>query len=253
MERIQSRTNPLMSHVRKLVSSASYRREQGEFVCDSPKLLAEALQYGGLLRTVIATDGTDIPSLPPDVRTVFVPPDVMRTVAPSKTPQGCLSVCAVPDRPLPQVLTGRRYLALDSVQDPGNVGTILRTADAFGADGVFLLDGCASLWQPKTVRATMGAVFRVPAWQCGAETFGTLCRRSSLPLYGAALRDDAQDVRAAELSRFAVAIGSEGHGLSAHVLSLCDGVWKIPMGERCESLNAAIAAAVILWEAFRTA
>ncbi|MBQ6206762.1 MAG: RNA methyltransferase [Oscillospiraceae bacterium] len=251
MERVTSRTNPLIAHARKLAASAPYSRTAGEFVCDGPKLLREALSHGVAVRTVICADGTEIPPLPSGVRTVSVPPDLMETVSPSKTPQGVLCVCATPERPLPETLSGRLYLVLDGVQDPGNVGTMLRTADAFGADGAFLLNGCAGLWRPKTIRAAMGATFRVPAWTCTAAELSALLRRSALPLYGAALRPDAKTMGDTDLSRCAVAIGSEGNGLSEEILSLCDAAFKIPMREHCESLNAAIAAAVILWEAAR--
>ncbi|MFR3923302.1 MAG: TrmH family RNA methyltransferase [Dysosmobacter welbionis] len=78
-------------------------------------------------------------------------------------------MCGLPGRTLPEQLTGRRYVVLDGVQDPGNVGTILRTADAFHADGLFLVNACADLYNPKTVRASMGAVFRCPVWTCGLE------------------------------------------------------------------------------------
>ena len=251
MERITSRNNPLAAHARKLAASAPYSRSAGEFVCDGFKLLREALAHGVDVRAVLCADGAELPPLPPHVRTVSVPPDIMDAVSPSKTPQGVLCVCAIPERPLPESLGGRCYLVLDGVQDPGNVGAMLRTADAFGADGVFLLNGCAGLWRPKTLRATMGAAFRVPAWTCAAAELKTLLRRSALPLYGAALRPDAQDVRDMDFTRFAVAIGSEGNGLSEEVLSMCGGAFKIPMREHCESLNASIAAAVILWEAAR--
>lgn len=251
MERVTSRTNPLIAHARKLVSSASYSRKECAFVCDGPKLLREALSHGVTVQAVICTDGIDPPPLPPGTRTVSVPPDLMETVSPSKTPQGVLGVCAIPERPLPETLSGRLYMVLDGVQDPGNAGTILRTADAFGADGAFLVNDCAGLWRPKTIRATMGAAFRFPAWNCTTAELSALLQRSALPLYGAALRPDATDVRDADLSRCAVAIGSEGNGLSEEMLSLCDGAFQIPMREHCESLNAAIAAAVILWEAAR--
>lgn len=259
MERIASRSNPLIAHVRKLASSGAYRRECGAFVCDGPKLLREALLYGGILQAVLYTDGAEgfctnsaeLPPIPSNVRVAAVPPDIMRTVSPSKTPQGVLCVCAIPDRPAPQSLSGRRYVVLDAVQDPGNVGTILRTADAFGADGAFLLDGCASVWNPKTIRATMGAAFRAPSWNVSAAELGELLRRSEIPLYGAALGPDARNIRDVDFSKCAVAIGSEGRGLSETVLSMCAGTFRIPMNPRCESLNAAIAAAVILWEAAR--
>ena len=253
MERITARTNPLLTHIRRLASSGSYRRSCGEFVADSPKLLAEALLWGAELVSVVCTDGFALPELPDGARTVQVPEEVMAALSPAKTPQGVLAVCAIPDAPLPAGLTGRRYVLLDGVQDPGNVGTILRTADAFFADGVFLVNGCADLYHPRTIRASMGAVLRCPAWVCGAAEASALLRSSGIPLYGAALRQDSLDVRDGDYTRAAAAIGSEGRGLSPEVLNLCDATVCIPMHPHCESLNAAAAAAVVLWEMARPA
>ena len=251
METITSRQNPLCTHLRKLSSSAAYRRQCGEFLCDSPKLLQEALLWGSELHTVVVTAGTEAPPLPKGVRLVEVPADVMRSVSPMETPQGTLFICAIHTEPLPEMLTGRRYVVLDTLQDPGNVGTILRTADAFHADGMFLVNGCADLYNPKTLRATMGAVFRCPVWTVGAEELSALLKRNGIPLYGAALREDTLDARAVDYNRCAIAIGSEGRGLTEGVLALCDRTIKIPMSEHCESLNAAAAATVLLWEAAR--
>ena len=251
METITSRQNPLCTHLRKLSSSAAYRRQCGEFLCDSPKLLQEALLWGSELHTVVVTAGTEAPPLPKGVRLVEVPADVMRSVSPMETPQGTLFTCAIHTEPLPETLAGRRYVVLDTLQDPGNVGTVLRTADAFHADGMFLVNGCADLYNPKTLRATMGAVFRCPVWTVGAEELSALLKRSGVPLYGAALREDTLDARQADYSRCAIAIGSEGRGLTEGVLALCDQTIKIPMSEHCESLNAAAAATVLLWEAAR--
>ena len=245
METITSRQNPLCTHLRKLSSSAAYRRQCGEFLCDSPKLLQEALLWGSELHTVVVTAGTEAPPLPKGVRLVEVPADVMRSVSPMETPQGTLFTCAIHTEPLPETLAGRRYVVLDTLQDPGNVGTILRTADAFHADGMFLVNGCADLYNPKTLRATMGAVFRCPVWTVGAEELSALLKKSGIPLYGAALREDTLDARAADYSRCAIAIGSEGRGLTDAVLAVCDRTIKIPMSEHCESLNAAAAATVL--------
>ena len=151
----------------------------------------------------------------------------------------------------PAELAGGRYLLLDGVQDPGNVGTIWRTADAFGADGLILCGGCADPWNPKTVRATMGAVFRLPVYECPLETAAERLSAAGLPLYAAALRDDTVDVREIPLGSCAVAIGSEGRGVSQEALELCSRTLRIPMAETCESLNAAAAAAVLLWEGAR--
>jgi TrmH family RNA methyltransferase len=229
----------------------SYRRKSGEFLCDSPKLLEEALLWKGGLRTVVCTENAALPVLPAGVRQVTVPSDVMRSISPAETPQGELSVCTMRERALPEKLDGKRYVVLDGVQDPGNVDTILRTADAFHADGVILVNACADLYNPKTVRATMGAVFRCPVWTCDADALRTLLTASELPLYGAALRADTLDARTVDYSRCAIAIGSEGKGLSAAMLDRCDQTVLIPMQAHCESLNAAIAATVLLWEAAR--
>lgn len=251
MESITSRANGLCTHLRKLAASSSYRRRCGEFLCDNPKLLEEALLWGGDLHTVVCTHPETLPALPEGVRRVQVPADVMKSVSPTEMPQGVLAVCGLFSRPLPEKLEGRRYVVLDGVQDPGNVGTILRTADAFHTDGLFLVNGCADLYNPKTVRATMGAVFRCPVWSCKSEEVLELLERSGLPLYGAALRDDTADVRDVDYRRCAVAIGSEGRGLSAQMLQGCTRTVRIPMSAHCESLNAAAAAAVLLWEAAR--
>ena len=251
MEHITSRQNALMTHIRKLNASRAYRRASGEYLCDGVKLLEEALRWNAPLKTVVLSEGVDAPVLPSGVRAVRVPADVMRSISPMETPQGALFTVRLPDTALPEMLTGAHYLVLDGVQDPGNVGTILRTADAFRADGLFLVNACADLYNPKTVRATMGAVFRCPVWSCGVEELRALLTASGLPLYGAALRADTVDARTLEYGRCAIAIGSEGKGLSWEMLAACDQTALIPMSEHCESLNAAAAAAVLLWEAAR--
>ena len=251
MERITSRTNALMTHVRKLAASASYRRKSGEFLCDGYKLLREARLWHADVTTIIFSDETEPPEADAKTRLVQVPADVMRSIAPSDTPQGVLFLCRMAAAPLPERLTGKHYVVLDGVQDPGNVGTILRTADAFDCDGMFLVGPCADLYSAKTVRATMGAVFRRPVWRCTAAEVKTLLADSGIPLYGAALRDDTVDARSVDYGCAAVAIGSEGRGLSDEMLSLCGRTIRLPMSERCESLNAAVAASVLLWEMYR--
>lgn len=249
MEHITSRHNPLMGHIRRLAGSAAYRRATGEFLCDSPKLLQEALLWQAEITAVVTI--SPLPRLPEHIRQVQVPEDVMASISPVKTPQGVLFTCRLPQLPLPQTLTGRRYVLLDGVQDPGNVGTILRTLDAFDADGLLLTGGCADPYGWKAVRSSMGAVFRRPIYSDTPEELAALLHRSGLPLHGAALREDTVDARQADYTRCTLAIGSEGRGLSREVLDLCDQTIRIPMSDRCESLNAAIAAAVLLWESWR--
>ena len=250
-ERITSRRNPLLEQVRRL-DTAALRRKAGVFLCDSPKLVGEAVQHGVSVQCVIAADGVAFPEgLPENVRRVTVPADVMASVSPMPTPQGMLALCALPDMAAPARLSPGRYVVLDGVQDPGNVGAVLRTADAFGCTGALLLPGCADPYSLKTLRASMGAVFRLPVYAVETEQLPGLLAAAGLPLYGTALRHDTVDVRRCDLRRCALVIGSEGQGVSDEVLSLCRETLRIPMNPHCESLNAAAAAAVLLWEAYR--
>ena len=251
MEQITSRKNPLITHIRKLTTDRAYRRECGEYLGDGVKLLAEAVRWGAPLTCVIHTVGSTLPAIPDGIRVVQVPEDVMESISPMKTPQGALFLCGVPERELPDRLDGQRYLVLDGLQDPGNVGTIWRTADALGADGLILTGECADPWNHKTVRATMGACFRLPVYEVKRQDLPALLERSGLPLYATALREDTLDLRDADFNRCAVVIGSEGRGVSEEMLSVSEKTLKIPMRDRCESLNAAAAATVVLWEMAR--
>ena len=247
-EHITSRQNPLLVHIRKLASSRSYRKTCGEFVAEGTKLLEEAAKWWPDLRTVVCREGVTLRNLPDMVRVVTVPEDVLKSISTVDTPQGAMFVCGLPEKTKAELIPGT--LLLDGIQDPGNLGTMLRTADALGVP-VALLDGCADPYSFKTVRASMGAVFRMPVWCTDAAAMGQRLTAAGLPLYGAALRDDTEDVRALDLRRCAIAIGSEGRGLTEQVLAMCDKTVRIPMREHCESLNAAMAAAVLLWEAYR--
>ena len=113
MERITSRTNPLLTHIRRLAASGSYRRQCGEYLGDSPKLLQEALLWKAELVCVVHTGAAELPPLPADVRMVEVPADIMTSVSPMKTPQGVLFTCRISARALPEKLTGRRYAVLE--------------------------------------------------------------------------------------------------------------------------------------------
>ena len=250
MERITSRRNPLITHIRKLNTSRAYRREQGLFVAEGPKLLSEALRWGAEIPCLVQAEGERFP-VPEGAKGYEVPGDLLAYLSDTTTPQGVVFLCRMPARVPPETPGPGRYLVLDGVQDPGNVGTIWRTADALGAQGVFLLEGCADPFSPKTVRASMGACFRLEVWETTLEGLTACLGRGNIPLYAAALGENTADVREIDWVVSAAVIGSEGRGVSPQVAAACRRTVRIPMRERCESLNAAVAAAIVLWEGAR--
>ncbi len=251
-ERITSRQNPLVLHIRRLGAERKYRKKQGAFLVEGDKLVGEALRWLGSPEVLVYTEGHRPPEgLGPETRLVEVPAELMAHLSTVETPQHLLAVCPLPEAALPERLSAGSYLVLDGVQDPGNVGTIWRTADAFGADALILLPGCADPFSPKTVRASMGACFRLPVWAAELDELTGRLDQAGISLWATALRDDTADVRAVSLQGTAVVIGSEGRGVSDRTLACCAGTVKIPMRTRCESLNAAVAASVVLWEMAR--
>lgn len=242
---ITSRRNPLLMHTKKLLTSRAYREKCGEFAADGVKLLAEAAHWYAGLHTVIAEQGVELCQLSEAVRVVRVPRDVMQSISLMDAPQGAIFLCRMPQTVTP-VLT-RGTLLLDAVQDPGNLGTILRTADALEVP-VVLLDGCADAYNPKTVRASMGAVFRTQPVCMTRQMAIDACRAAQIPLYVTAMSEDALDLRQCALAEGAVVIGSEGQGISQPLMDAAQRKLIIPMSPRCESLNAAVAATIVLWQ-----
>lgn len=248
MEQIRSRKNQYILHLRALAKSADARREAGEYVCDGEKLLREALQFGAEVTSVLWREAAF--SLPDGIAQYAADAELVEYASPLMHSPGPVFTVRIPAMHLPEPL--RRVIVLEGVQDPGNVGTVIRTANALGMDAVVLTGACADLYGPKTVRAAMGALFRQPVLTCTLDELMQLLRANGLKLYGAALTDTAQDLRCVPLTPAAVAIGSEGRGLSAQLLAQCDGQIIIPMQPGAESLNAAVAAAVVMWEIART-
>ena len=243
-QRITARKNPLIQQVRRLVSSRKERQQTGLFVADGTKLLAEAVRWWPGLDTVILTDGVEA-DVPEGVRIVRVPEEIMAYISPMETPQGALFLCRLPEKV--KFVPKEGMLLLDGIQDPGNIGTILRTADALEIP-VVLLEGCADPYSHKVVRASMGAVFRTGVLQSTWAEVQAACKAAGIPVAVTALSDRAQDIRTADLKKMAVVIGSEGRGVRQKILDAADAELIIPMNQHCESLNAAIAAAIVMWQ-----
>jgi TrmH family RNA methyltransferase len=230
---ITSRQNPIVRRLRRLGADAAFRRELGLYAADGYKLLEDALRSGIVPETLAEAGGAGLPKLP-DTQVISVTPSLMEYISPLDAPQGVFFTIKIPQPPKPEK---GRWLLLDRVQDPGNAGAILRTAEAFGLEGVLLTPGCADLFSLKAVRAAMGATFRLPA---GAAEFPL-----ALPLIAADMGGDGELCFPKDCI---IALGSEGQGLSEEIRRLAGRTVSIPMAGKAQSLGVAAAAAVICWE-----
>lgn len=276
-EVITSRQNPFVKELCAL-SEKKAREKSGLFRFDGLKLCEEAIKTGVPV-TAIAVRESSAPrvwewlaerfggaGIPEGVRVRIVADGVFEKISEEKSPDGIICVAKALDKfhkittinNIPEFLAEfstdngePKILFLSEVRDPGNVGTILRTAAAFGIECVLLSKDCADLYQPRTLRAAMGAIFRIPTLRVdgsGADACRVL-REMGRNVYATALDDSAEELGSFPLSRGDVfVIGNEGHGLSGEMISACTHSVYIPMEKGSESLNAAMAATVCMWE-----
>lgn len=244
---IKSRQNPKVKHMRKLAGSRKYREQCSELLCDGEKLLGEALRQGAEIRCVMYA-GYDTPDLPHGTDLFLVSMDIIEYISSMDNPQRLVFSCEMPKNWVQR--DGRGVIVLENLQNPGNLGAIIRSADAFNMQKVILLEGCTDLYSPKTLRAAMGAVFRQPVQPMSYDELESWLCETKMPLLGAALSDNADELSEADISNAAVAIGSEGGGLSERLLDMCSKTIMIPMNPDCESLNAAVAASIFMWEIY---
>ena len=257
-ERITSLKNPRILAWRSL-KDAKGRRAHEAFLVEGQRMAGEALASAFPLEALLLREDYLSPgSLPAFFRdhglekeppVFFLPEHVFAAVCDTKTPQGIAAVLRIQPRPL----SGRRFIALDGLQDPGNVGTILRTADAAGFDGVLLSPDCADVFSPKVLRATMGSIFRVGLAfppdlafrlsELKTEGFSVLSSQlDGTPFY------DRENV----MERLVLVVGNEGNGVSEAVRQVATHHLCLPMRGGAESLNAAIAAGIMMYELVRS-
>lgn len=252
MIEIQSRQNAALKHLARLGRERKYRRSTGEMLCEGEKMLGEALRSGAKLKTVLVRDSWDSPLVKEAEEqgaSLYSAPDALFKLASEvETPQNVIFSCEQPQWTADALDGAGQVLLLDGLQDPGNLGTILRTAEAFALGAVVLCEGCADPFSPKVVRSTMGAVFRLPCVTLPLAEAAERLHRNGLPLYSTALHEDSVPLSSVSLSKAAVIIGSEGKGVTEQALRLSDRRVIIPMKGRAESLNAGVAAAIVIYE-----
>ena len=245
MKKLSSKSNPVCFHMRKLGKSKSYRDEHKEFICDGFKLLHEAVSCDAKIDTVLTSEFFDI-RLPKETRVYLADNDIIESVSPLSNPQGVVFSCRYKETESCDFNKGTHIL-LDTVQDPGNVGTIIRCANAFGIKSVILAGASADIYNPKTIRATMGALFMQKFFYISKNEIDAL-KESGVRFIGASNDANATDIKNADLNNVVIILGNEGKGISERLLGLCDSMIRIPLSPECDSINVAAAASIIMWE-----
>ena len=253
METITSRDNAKIKYACAVRDSEKQRAADGVFFAEGPKLILE-LCKSCAPAAVYATEAAlaRTPALAAlDGVTTRVVPHVAEKLAGTKSSQGVFALLQTPAPPTHLLHSARRLLALEGVQDPGNVGTLLRSAAAFGFDGVLLGPGCAAPFAPKTLRASMGAAGRLPVLTVpDLPAALTALRGRGVTCLAAALYHSRplDEVGTDFPGGLCLVIGSEGQGLTDAAVAACDAAVRIPMTELVESLNAGVAGSVLLWQ-----
>ena len=247
---ITSSSNPRVRQILLLNSKARARRESGLFTAEGRKLYGEAPASWREGVFVSASYGEEHPDIVQEAGAEIVEDRIFARMCDTKTPQGILSLLRIPSYSREDLLRKKDpfLLVLEDLQDPGNVGTILRTAEAAGVDGIILSRNTVDLFAPKTVRATMGTIYRMPFLieEDLVETVQWL-KAKGIRSYAAHLKGQQSYSLADFGGGTAIFIGNEGRGLSDALSAAADQLLKIPMEGRVESLNAAVAAAILMY------
>ena len=257
MVEITSKDNLLIKKILKLNSSAKQRKKLGIFVVEGLRISLDAMlsncQIDALLLTEKAINKysekleklIEYSSV-----TYIVKESIFNSISETETPQGVLCVIKALDKKslFDTIKDNGKFLALDGIQDPSNLGTILRTAEAVGIDGVILSKDCCDIYSPKVVRGSMGAVFRLPCITVNTIR-DFLLEHKNVKSFASVVDNVAEKINEINFSNPCIAIvGNEGNGVKQETLEACDKKFTIPMLGRAESLNASVAASIIMWE-----
>jgi len=254
---LTSRDNPLVKEIVKLLSDAKFRRKSGRFAIEGARLCEDAARSNVRITAALATlsaaqrYAAQWQVIRQAAACVYTISDaVAKHLSDTDAPQGVFCVCEAAEQEL-LVREDGVYLALEDMQDPGNLGTVIRTAEAFGADGLLLSKGCCDRYNPKVLRASMGGVFRLPMQVCDDLTETLSALSQTMPVLACVVDSDAAPIMTVPKNGAVAVIGNEGNGLTAQAVEACNARVTIPMAGRAESLNASMAAGVVLWELCR--
>ena len=246
LQLIESTKNERVKAWKKLHTKKG-RQKARAFLIEGDHLIEEALKEKQRIATIIIDEKRkhvpfDIQAIP----VVKVTHRVFQEISETDTPQGIIAVCHMPEEHEMKLNKGK-YLLVDEVQDPGNVGTLIRTADSAGFDAVILGKGCADRYNAKTIRATQGSLFHLPVYEGDLEKMVSMLQKNNLKVFGTALQG-AKEYRTLEKQEaFGLIVGNEGSGVRESLLALCDENVYIPIFGKAESLNVAVAAGILMY------
>ena len=258
MDVIKSKDNKNIKYISKLISSAKFRREEQKFVIEGVRLCTDAVKSSAIVDTFVYSESAyskyiDIVKEISAVanNAICVDDRIFCAISDTKTPQGVLCVVKTLDKQsyFDKIRKNGIIVALDNIQDPSNLGTILRSADALGISGVVLSSDCCDIYSPKVCRGSMGAVFRIPF--CITDDLASFVKdfNNYGTSYACVLDETAVTIDKVSFNAPVLSvIGNEGNGVSQAVIDACSKKLYIPMQNNAESLNAAVAASIIMWE-----
>jgi len=252
---ITSMQNPSMKLVKELLKKRAVRKKQGLFVVEGLRAVKEIPSHVEI-QTLFVSEKVE-ESIYQDLKAkeiLVLPENLFNSISETLSPQGIMAIVKKVDRELEtfDFMEGR-YLVLENLQDPGNLGTIIRTAHAFDFKGILMTKGCVDLYSPKVVRSTMSSLFYMPiVVERDIEDYFSALKKAGISIYTTALRESAKWVYDVDFSeKMALVIGNEGNGVSDYCINESDCTMMIPMPGGAESLNASIASAVCMYEVIR--
>ncbi len=254
---VTSKDNSNIKKAVKLKSSAKERRKCGLFLAEGLRICMDAVKSGAQIQTLFVTEkayqkhSEEFAVLEANAQnTICVSENIFAIMSDTQSPQGFLSVIKTLDKTneFDTIKCDGKYLALDNVQDPSNLGTVLRSAEAFNVSGVILSSDCCDIYNPKVVRGSMGAVFRIPfIIQNSIKDF--LEKNPEVNSYASVVNADAKSLTDVNFQTpCVVVVGNEGNGIKAETEKACAHSITIHMEGKAESLNASVAAAILMWE-----
>ncbi len=249
MKRIESVQNSLVKHWKKLGTTRKERDKFGEFLVEGFHLTEEALKKKDLIKAVIVREGVDIPLSweVSDVPQYSITAAVAKEISETEHSQGVFAHCAQPEFGEDEQRTWSKLLLIDAVQDPGNVGTMIRTAAASGIDAVVLGKGSADAYNPKTVRSAQGSNFQIPVVKGELSEWIPVLKEQGVRVFGTSLLHATPVHEAETQEKFALMVGNEGSGVDPVLLQQTDENLVVPIYGDAESLNVAVAAGILLY------